>query len=63
MGDQANWSSSWRERDADLDGRDGKLMMLFALAKFAGPDAHPADPHVLQGRAEAYRLIAELNSH
>ncbi|GAA2118025.1 hypothetical protein GCM10009759_64920 [Kitasatospora saccharophila] len=49
-----------RERRADLESRDGKVMRLFMLAKIAGPHAHPADPRVELARAEARELIRDL---
>ncbi|WP_030458518.1 hypothetical protein [Kitasatospora sp. NRRL B-11411] len=49
-----------RERRADLESRDGKLMTLFTLAKIAGPHAHPDDPRVEPARAEAQQLIRDL---
>ncbi|SEK66233.1 hypothetical protein SAMN05414137_10323 [Streptacidiphilus jiangxiensis] len=49
------------ERHEDLSGRDGKLMLLFALSKFAGPGAHPDDPRVAPGREEAARLLRQLD--
>ncbi|MGV9268435.1 hypothetical protein ACWDRR_27645 [Kitasatospora sp. NPDC003701] len=48
------------ERRHDLDSRDGKVMQLFVFAKFAGPDAHPADPRVEPARQEAARLVEDL---
>lgn len=51
-----------RERDHDLDSRDGKVMSLFACAKFAGPHAHPEDPRVEPARRIAERLIEELQA-
>jgi hypothetical protein len=40
-----------RERAGDLSSWDGKVMMLFACAKIAGPYAHPEDPRLgLRGR-------------
>ncbi|MFI9785484.1 hypothetical protein ACIHEI_18595 [Kitasatospora sp. NPDC051984] len=50
-----------RERRADLESRDGKVMRLFVLAKIAGPHAHPDDPRVGPARAEAAQLVHELN--
>ncbi|MEV7121155.1 hypothetical protein [Kitasatospora griseola] len=49
-----------RERRADLESRDGKVMRLFVLAKIAGPHAHPDDPRVEPARAEAEQLLNEL---
>ncbi|MEV4096425.1 aminoglycoside phosphotransferase [Streptosporangium saharense] len=49
-----------RECARDLSSRDGKVMMLFCLAKIAGPHAHPADPRLGLAREEAARLVAEL---
>jgi hypothetical protein len=51
-----------REREQDLAGRDGRLMLLFALSKFAGPGAHPQDPRGAPARAEASGLIAGLTT-
>lgn len=49
-----------RERAGDLSSRDGKVMMLFACAKIAGPYAHPEDPRLGPARAAAERLVKEL---
>ncbi|MFF4341857.1 hypothetical protein ACFY00_18220 [Kitasatospora sp. NPDC001540] len=49
-----------RERRADLESRDGKVMRLFTLAKIAGPHARPDDPRVEPARAEAQELIHDL---
>ncbi|WP_404868470.1 hypothetical protein ACI1MP_10400 [Kitasatospora griseola] len=49
-----------RERRADLESRDGKVMRLFVLAKIAGSHAHPDDPRVGPARAEAEQLVREL---
>ncbi|MFI0943202.1 hypothetical protein [Streptomyces sp. NPDC021020] len=49
-----------RERAGDLSSRDGKVMMLFACAKIAGPYAHPQDPRLAPARAAAERLVDEL---
>ena len=48
------------ERERDLGSRDGKVMMLFCLAKLVGPHAHPDDPRSGPAREEAARLVAEL---
>ncbi|MEV0281747.1 hypothetical protein AB0I22_35910 [Streptomyces sp. NPDC050610] len=48
------------ERRADLGSRDGRLMMLFACAKIAGPYADVADPKLEPARTAARQLIAEL---
>jgi hypothetical protein len=49
-----------RKREQDLAGRDGRLMLLFAVSKFAGPrsSAGPGFP----ARAEADWLIAGLTT-
>ncbi|RAY14603.1 hypothetical protein DPM19_12610 [Actinomadura craniellae] len=49
-----------RERERDLGSRDGKVMMLFCLAKIVGPHAHPDDPRLGPAREDAARLVAEL---
>ncbi|MFD0120201.1 hypothetical protein [Streptomyces virginiae] len=49
-----------RERRADLESRDGKLMSLFFLSKIVGPHAYEEDPLLAPGRKEAERLVAEL---
>jgi hypothetical protein len=51
-----------RERAGDLSSRDGKVMMLFACAKIAGPYAHPQDPRLEPARAAAQRLMDELQA-
>jgi hypothetical protein len=51
-----------RERHDDLSSRDGKVMMLFACAKIAGPYAHPEDPRLGPARAAAERLVEELQA-
>ncbi|MFE7119031.1 hypothetical protein ACFU99_26795 [Streptomyces sp. NPDC057654] len=48
------------ERRADLESRDGRLMMLFACAKIAGPCADAADPKLEPARTAARQLIAGL---
>ncbi|MFB6480511.1 hypothetical protein ACFCXF_27610 [Streptomyces virginiae] len=49
-----------RERRADLESRDGKLMSLFFLSKIVGPHAYEEDPLLAPARKEAERLVAEL---
>ncbi len=49
-----------RERRADLESRDGKLMSLFFLSKIVGPHAYEKDPLLAPARKEAERLVAEL---
>ncbi|MFG2712213.1 hypothetical protein ACGFX2_16895 [Streptomyces goshikiensis] len=49
-----------RERRADLESRDGKLMSLFFLSKIVGPQAYEEDPLLAPARKEAERLVAEL---
>ncbi|MDJ0463438.1 hypothetical protein [Streptomyces sp. H27-C3] len=49
-----------RERCADLESRDGKLMSLFFLSKIVGPHAHEEDPLLAPAQKEAQRLVAEL---
>ncbi|MFE3553272.1 hypothetical protein ACFXKW_00060 [Streptomyces sp. NPDC059193] len=49
-----------RERRADLESRDGKLMALFFLSKIVGPHAYEQDPLLTPARQEAERLVAEL---
>ncbi|MER6380694.1 hypothetical protein [Streptomyces sp. NPDC001250] len=49
-----------RERRADLECRDGKLMTLFVCAKILGPHAHPEDPRLKPARDMAEQVIAEL---
>ncbi|MEU6212171.1 hypothetical protein ABZ891_20020 [Streptomyces sp. NPDC047023] len=49
-----------RERRADLESRDGKLMSLFFLSKIVGPYAYEEDPLLAPARREAQRLVAEL---
>ncbi len=51
-----------RERSHDLESRDGKVMTLFVFAKFAGPDAHPADPRVGAARQEAVQLLKAIQT-
>jgi hypothetical protein len=51
-----------RERADDLSSRDGKVMMLFACAKIAGPYAHPQDPRLEPAQAAAERLVEELQA-
>jgi hypothetical protein len=51
-----------RERAGDLRSRDGKVMMLFACAKIAGPYAHPQDPRLTPARAAAERLVEEFQA-
>ena len=51
-----------RERGDDLDTRDGKVMMLFACAKIAGPYAHSEDPRLEPARRAAERLVEELQT-
>jgi hypothetical protein len=50
------------ERSADLECRDGMVMMLFACSKLAGPYAHPEDPRVEPARRAADRLMDELRA-
>ncbi|MFE2366701.1 hypothetical protein [Streptomyces virginiae] len=49
-----------RERRADLESRDGKLMALFFLSKIVGPHACAEDPLLVPGKKETERLLAEL---
>ncbi|MFK0016949.1 hypothetical protein [Streptomyces sp. NPDC091027] len=49
-----------RERRADLESRDGKLMSLFFLSKIVGQYAYEEDPLLAPARREAQRLVAEL---
>ncbi|MCX4632885.1 hypothetical protein [Streptomyces sp. NBC_01443] len=49
-----------RERWADLESRDGKLMALYFLAKIVGPYAHEDDPLLVPARKEAARLVGDL---
>jgi len=51
-----------RERADDLSSRDGKVMMLYACAKIAGPYALPQDPRLEPARAAAERLMDELQA-
>ncbi|MFI6640336.1 hypothetical protein [Streptomyces sp. NPDC050504] len=51
-----------RERRADLESRDGRLMALFFLAKIVGPHAYEEDPLLTPARKEAERLVVELQS-
>lgn len=50
------------ERVGDLGSRDGKVVMLFACAKIAGPYAHPEDPRLGPAHVAAERLVAELQA-
>ncbi|MCT2589805.1 hypothetical protein LHJ74_07735 [Streptomyces sp. N2-109] len=50
------------ERRADLESRDGMVMMLFACSKIAGPYAHPEDPRLEPARREAARLMDVLQT-
>lgn len=49
-----------KERRADLESRDGKLMSLFFLSKIVGPYAYDEDPLLAPARKEVERLVAEL---
>ncbi|WP_327255473.1 hypothetical protein [Streptomyces sp. NBC_01244] len=51
-----------RERRADLESRDGKLMALFFLSKIVGPQAYDDDPLLGPARKEASRLVAGLQA-
>ncbi|MEU8927678.1 hypothetical protein AB0D10_43385 [Kitasatospora sp. NPDC048545] len=51
-----------RERQADLESRDGMVMRLFVLAKIVGPHANPKDPRAEPARREAAQLIHALQS-
>ncbi|MBD0688365.1 hypothetical protein [Streptomyces sp. CBMA123] len=51
-----------RERQADLESRDGMVMRLFVLAKIVGPHANPKDPRAEPARGEAAQLIHALQS-
>ncbi|MCC0094604.1 hypothetical protein K7B10_07365 [Streptomyces flavotricini] len=51
-----------RERRADLESRDGKLMSLFFLSKIVGPHACAEDPLREPARKAAEHLVAELDA-
>lgn len=51
-----------RERQRDLESRDGKLMSLFFCTKILGPHADPGDPRAGLARIEADRIVAELQA-
>ncbi|MEV7418441.1 hypothetical protein [Streptomyces sp. NPDC089919] len=51
-----------RERRADLESRDGKLMSLYFLSKIVGPHAYEEDPLLPPARQQAERLLADLRS-
>ncbi|MEU9301914.1 phosphotransferase [Streptomyces sp. NPDC048269] len=50
----------YRERRADMESRDGKLMALFFLSKIVGPHAYEDDPLLMPARREAARLVNDL---
>ncbi|WP_435220639.1 hypothetical protein [Streptomyces sp. Tue6028] len=52
----------WRERQADFESWDGKLMTLFACSKILGPYAHPGDPRLEPARRMAEQVIKELQA-
>ncbi|MFF4169070.1 hypothetical protein [Streptomyces sp. NPDC001744] len=51
-----------RERRADLESRDGRLMTLYVAAKILGPHADPDDPRLGAARETAQRGVEELQS-
>ncbi|MFD5769330.1 hypothetical protein ACFWIN_26405 [Streptomyces sp. NPDC127049] len=51
-----------RERRADLESRDGRLMTLFVAAKILGPHADPNDPRLGAARERAQRVMKDLQS-
>lgn len=50
----------YRERRADMESRDGKLMALFFLSKIVGPHAYKDDPLLVPARREAAQLVNDL---
>ncbi|MFJ2111932.1 phosphotransferase [Streptomyces sp. NPDC087850] len=50
----------YRERQADLESRDGKLAALFFLSKIVGPHTYEDDPLLVPARREAARLVRDL---
>ncbi|MFD4241478.1 hypothetical protein ACFWP3_07775 [Streptomyces sp. NPDC058525] len=52
----------YRERQADMQSRDGKLMALYVLSKIVGPHAREEDPLLVPARREAARLVADLQT-
>lgn len=50
----------YRERRADMESRDGKLMALFFLSKIVGPHAYQDDPLLMPARREAARIVNDL---